>query len=80
MRTPAFLLIGAFAIGFSVGLPATRAAETVCKGLANDACTGNGGCSWVKPHKIKSGKEIAGFCRKKAVRQSKTPKAQAKAS
>ncbi len=44
-----------------------RAAETanLCKGLANEACSGNKSCSWVKSHKIKSGKEIAGFCRRK---------------
>lgn len=77
MRIPALILIGAFA----AGLPAAQAAETVCKGLTTDPCKANSGCSWVKAHKIKSGKEVAGFCRKKAVRQSttpKTPKTQAK--
>jgi hypothetical protein len=80
MRTAIFILVGAFVAGFGFGLPDVQAAEPVCKGFASEACTGNSDCSWVKPHKIKSGKEVAGFCRKKAVRQSKTPKSQAKSS
>ena len=73
MRVPTFFLLLA---GMAVGLAATpslQAAETACKGLATDACSGNTGCSWVKPHKTKKGKDIAGFCRKKASRQPTAP-------
>lgn len=81
MRIPAFCLIGLIAIGLAGGGHASaQAAEVVCKGLANDACKASDACSWVKAHKIKSGKEVAGFCRKKPTRQSAKPKAPAKAS
>jgi hypothetical protein len=78
MRVLGFLLlfaavvIGSLAVRFPI-----QAAESACKGLATEACAGNAGCSWVKPHKTKKGKDIAGFCRKKASRQSE-PKAPAK--
>jgi hypothetical protein len=72
MRIPALLLTAVFAVGMLTGIHAPQAAENVCKGLANAACLGNGGCSWVKPYKAKSGKEVAGFCRRKPTRQTKS--------
>jgi hypothetical protein len=70
-----FSLVVLAAFGTFSAPAALGAAESVCKGLANEACTSNTGCSWVKPHKAKSGKDIAGFCRKKPTRSSteKTP-------
>ena len=37
-------------------------------------CASNSDCSWVKSYKAKSGKEVAGFCRKKPARTSSQPK------
>ena len=74
MRMTVFSLVVLMALSAFGVMTSLGAAEIVCKGLANDACAGNNGCSWVKPHKIKSGKEIAGFCRKKPTR-SPTEKA-----
>ena len=80
MRVPASLCMLALLAGGVFGTSSLQAAESACKGLATDVCSGNAGCSWVKPHKNKNGKEIAGFCRKKPSRQSAAPKAPAKAS
>jgi hypothetical protein len=52
----------------------SHAADSPCKGLAQDAC-GTQGCSWVKAHKRSKGKEIAAFCRKKPERKSTTTSA-----
>jgi hypothetical protein len=81
MRVSAFFLIGAFAIAMASGVSALQAAETetACKALTTEACTGDKGCSWVKPYKTKKGKEIAGFCRKKATVHSTKQKAPATA-
>jgi hypothetical protein len=35
---------------------------SVCKGLAEAACTAPA-CTWVKPTTTKAGKKIAGYCR-----------------
>ena len=70
MRVILFSIIALFTV-FAIGRPATvQAAEIVCKGLANAACTGNTACSWVKPYKTKKGKEVAGFCRKKTSKKA----------
>lgn len=58
----------------AAGIFGVQAAETVCKGLANEVCASNSDCSWVKSYKAKSGKEVAGFCRKKPARTSSQPK------
>lgn len=68
------LLVALLVLAMSGGAPFLNAAESACKGLANDACSKNTVCSWVDPYKTKKGKEISGFCRKKAVRKSE-PKA-----
>jgi hypothetical protein len=71
MRSTTLLFLSVvFAASFIGGTASSIAAETPCKGLKTDACTGNTTCSWVKPYKTKKGKEIAGFCRKKPSRQS----------
>lgn len=57
---------------------APEAAENPCKGLQTDACGANTSCSWVRPHKVKSGKEVAGFCRRKPTPQAKAAKPAAK--
>jgi hypothetical protein len=70
MRITSYLLAATIA---AFGATGVLAADTTnpCKGLANQACTGNTSCSWVKPYKIKkSGKEVAGFCRKKPTRSA----------
>ena len=76
MRVTRLFFISAFAIGMAGGVSSLQAADSVCKGLANAACTGNSVCSWVNPYKTKKGKEVAGFCRKKPVRTT-APKAPA---
>jgi hypothetical protein len=63
-----FAALALFAAGGFAAMPA-HAAETVCKGLATQVCSGNAACSWVKPYKTKKGKDIAGFCRKKVTRK-----------
>ena len=63
------LLVALLVLAMTGGAPFLHAAESPCKGLATDACSKNAGCSWVDPYKTKKGKEIAGFCRKKAVRK-----------
>jgi hypothetical protein len=68
MRLTVFGLVILAALGASGARAVLSAAENACKGLATEACTSNNGCSWVKPYKAKSGKEIAGFCRKKPAR------------
>jgi hypothetical protein len=70
MRMTVFSLIALLVFGAPGGIAALQAAQNMCKGLATETCTGNQGCSWVKPHKAKSGKDIAGFCRKKPARSS----------
>jgi hypothetical protein len=60
-------LMSAFTVG-------SRAADSACKGLAQDAC-GTQGCSWVKAHKRSKGKEVAAFCRKKPGSKSTTTSA-----
>lgn len=68
----AFSMIGFFAV---LPLGALSAAESACKGLQNGPCKQNESCSWVKSYKLKNGKDISGFCRKKATRkQSDTQK------
>jgi hypothetical protein len=52
----------------------SRAADSACKGLAQDNC-GTQGCSWVKAYKTSKGKDIAAFCRKKPERKSTTTSA-----
>jgi hypothetical protein len=52
----------------------SRAADSACKGLAQDAC-GTQGCSWVKAYKTTKGKDVAAFCRKKPERKSTTTSA-----
>ena len=79
MRVRGFLLISAVAVGLASGVSGAQAANSPCKGLANAACTGNSACSWVNPYKTKKGKQIAGFCRKKAVHSTKAPAAKAPA-
>jgi hypothetical protein len=71
MPTIVFSILAALAVFTTGGFAAApaHAAETVCKGLATEVCSGNAGCSWVKPYKTKKGKEIAGFCRKKITRK-----------
>ena len=75
MRVRGLILISAIAVGLASGVSSAQAADSPCKGLANAACTGNGACSWVNPYKTKKGKQIAGFCRKKAVHNTKAPAA-----
>jgi hypothetical protein len=76
MRAILFSIIALFAV-FAIGgvnPVQAAAANTVCKGLATDACSSSAGCSWVKPYKTKKGKEISGFCRKKAGAKPKPAK------
>jgi hypothetical protein len=48
-----------------------KAAETSnCKGAEQAACLENGGCSWVRAYKMKSGKQVSAFCRKKPGKKS----------
>jgi hypothetical protein len=69
MRILTFImLVALLVLAMTGGAPFLHAAEAACKGLANDVCSKNASCSWVDPYKTKKGKEIAGFCRKKAVR------------
>ena len=71
MRIFSFGFIVALAGSFALAqIPALHAAESACKGLHNANCKQNESCSWVKSYKIKSGKEVSGFCRKKASRKS----------
>ena len=63
------LLVALLVLAMTGGAPFLHAAESACKGLANEACSKSDACSWVAPYKTKKGKEIAGFCRKKALRK-----------
>jgi hypothetical protein len=70
MRILTFVvLVVLLVLAMTGGAPFLNAAESTCKGLVNDVCSKNTVCSWVDPYKTKKGKEIAGFCRKKAVRK-----------
>jgi len=71
MRASILLSMLALLVAGFMGVSSLRAAESACKGLANNACSGNSACSWVKAYKTKKGKEIAGFCRKKAAHSTK---------
>lgn len=53
---------------------ALTAAESACKGLQNGPCKQNETCSWVQSYKLKNGKDVSGFCRKKASRKQSEPK------
>jgi hypothetical protein len=46
-----------------------QAADSACKGLAEDSCKTQG-CSWVKAYKTTKGKDVSAFCRKKPERKS----------
>jgi hypothetical protein len=71
MRVLTFVfLVILLVLAMTGGAPFLYAAESACKGLTTDACGKKAECSWVDPYKTKKGKEIAGFCRKKAVRKS----------
>ena len=64
------IAISAALIGGSL---TAQAADSACKGLTTQACSTNTSCSWVKPYKRK-GKDVAGFCRKKASHKLAKPK------
>jgi hypothetical protein len=70
MRRCFCFMIAVLAVFAMADVSTVRAADAACKGLATEACSGNGSCSWVKPYKTKKGKEIAGFCRKKVGKKS----------
>ena len=73
MRIVFASIIALFAALVSGNLTA-QAADSACKGLTTQACSTNTSCSWVKPYKRK-GKDVAGFCRKKATHKPAKPKA-----
>lgn len=52
----------------------SRAADSPCKGLAQDNCSTQG-CSWVKSYKTAKGRDVSAFCRKKPERKSTTTSA-----
>jgi hypothetical protein len=66
MRVSVCLRVAAVLFAALIAVPPAEAAETQCKGLKSEACSSNSGCSWVKPYKTKAGRDVAGFCRKKA--------------
>jgi len=72
---PNFVAAALLALAALIGISSTQAAETVCKGKATAACTGETNCSWVKPYKLKGGKDVAGFCRKKPSHKAAAGKA-----
>lgn len=62
----AALGIAALVAAFSAG---NARAESVCKGLTEAECSGNGACGWVKGFTRKNGSEVDAFCRKKPERK-----------
>lgn len=61
-----FLIVIVFV--FAVALCA-NAAESECKGLKQQACEGQAGCSWVRGYTTSKGVQVSAFCRRKPVRK-----------
>jgi hypothetical protein len=59
-----------FTAGGQASLLAAEIASE-CKGLEQNACSGNQRCSWVKPYKTTKGRDVAAFCRKKPERKNR---------
>jgi hypothetical protein len=76
MKMAAAAVMIAAALGATSGKAGAAAATaSPCKGLDQTSCKANTSCSWVKAHKIKTGKEIAAFCRRKPERKASQPAA-----
>jgi hypothetical protein len=58
-----------FTVGGQTSLVAAETASE-CKGLEQNACSGNQRCSWVKQYKTTKGRDVAAFCRKKPERKN----------
>lgn len=43
------------------------AADNTCKGQSQQACDSTAGCTWVKGYARKDGREVAPYCRVKAM-------------
>jgi hypothetical protein len=70
-----FLTLAVIFGGLMLAVPIeSRAADSPCKGLAQDSC-GTQGCSWVKAYKTAKGRDVAAFCRKQPERKSTTTSA-----
>ncbi|MBK1733486.1 hypothetical protein CKO41_17270 [Thiococcus pfennigii] len=63
--------LAALAIALLV-TPLMAGAQSACKGLEQPACTAQANCTWVGGYTRSSGAQVAGYCRSKGNRSTKT--------